>query len=337
MEFDIINIKGRVPDLVKSSIPDTNITKIEDVPHGVQNPVFIARVEQGSDLVVRIFNPVSGDWKPRKEEVVYRLLKDNGISVPTILKTDITKSLIPFNYVISNRLDGSVMSDIYDSLTQEEKVVLYKEFGQIVGRIHSITFDRFGDVEERDDKVVVGPAHEITDVSDTLNSGPFGIWKDMHDEIVKARLHYFKGSAFEDLITTIEKYFQENIHLIDYDVVARLLHMDLHRGNIFINRNHINGIIDVEGAMVGHNEYDLMRIELAHFQDKDGEMLRKAFLEGYTPVVPLDKGYEARRPLYKLSRTLVQANCLILLGEKYSSKLEEDIASARELIKELTK
>ncbi len=33
--------------------------------------------------------------------------------------------------------------------------------------------------------------------------------------------------------------------------------MDLHRGNVLVVNGRVTGVLDVEEAIVGHNEYDL--------------------------------------------------------------------------------
>jgi hypothetical protein len=56
----------------------------------------------------------------------------------------------------------------------------------------------------------------------------------MFSDIIKKQTAQFKGMIFEQFGDTIYKYLVQNIHLIDYDIVPRLLHMDLHCGNILM-------------------------------------------------------------------------------------------------------
>jgi hypothetical protein len=59
-----------------------------------------------------------------------------------------------------------------------------------------------------------------------------------------------------------------------------------------------------------------MRTECAHFSfdgSESDDSLRTAFFAGYISVLPLDEGYETRRPFYYLSRLLVHCGCMIEL------------------------
>lgn len=304
-----------IREIIREYNKTYKIKNIVPVEEGVANPVYIIETQK-TDLVLRILNPISGDWKPGKEELVYELFRKNNIPCPVILKTDISKRIIPFNYIISKRLKGNALNkEILKETTSKTKIV--KELGKYLGRIHSISFNRFGDVYKRSNKFVVGPAHELCEFSKRIKTGPFYSWKDMHREIIKYGLYYFKDSEFKDLIEPIKKYFKKHERLIDYKITPRLLHLDLNRNNIFVKNNKITGILDVEGALIGHNEYDLMRTEL-HF--KGNLKLRNAFFKEYTKYIKLDKGYEERRPYYSLSRALIGVRCLVLWKSRYTKK-----------------
>ena len=305
---EIIITNAEIQKIISKYDKTCKIKKTTSIEEGVANPVFIIETQK-SDLVLRIINPLTGDWKPIKEELVYQIFKNNKIPCPRILKTDISKKLIPYDYVISKRLKGNAL--------KKSNLKIVKELGKYLGKIHSITFNKFGDVSKRGKNFMVGPAHELSSVSKRIKSGPFTSWKEMHREIITSRLYYFKGSEFEDLIEPIKKYFKKNEHLLDYKITPRLFDLDLNRNNIFEKDNKITGILDVEESLIGHNEYDLMRTEL-HFKGKP--KLRKAFFEEYTKYVRLDKGYEERRPFYSLSRALVGVRCLILWRSKYTRK-----------------
>lgn len=332
---NVIDIKKEVPRIIHSLLPEIKVISFEEIQQGIQNKVFILKQSCGEDLILRIIKPTLHSWKPYKEEIVYKLLMEQGLPVPKIIKVDTSQNIIPFDISISSRLPGESMSEKYNFINFSQKLSVYRELGEIVAKIHNITFDQFGDVKNNQGTIQAGEAWEITESSALLNQGPFTTWEEMHTELVEARVQYFKGTPFNSLTHDIREYFKTHNHFINYKIIPRLLHMDLHRKNIFMNHGHISGIIDVEESIIGHNEYDLMRIHLAHFEENNGEHLKKAFLEGYTKIIPLDKGYESRQNFYKLSRTLVHIKCLILKKEQYSNNLKEDINEAKELVYKL--
>ena len=318
------NLKSKITKevinlIIKNYNSNNKILSITDIKHGVANPVFIIKT-QNEDIVLRVLNPIAGDWKPQKEKIVYKLLKEKNIPIPETLKIDTSKKIIPYNYILSKKLEGKSFTEAHENMADKNKEKVVKQLGEYLGRIHSTTFNKFGDVNEEEDKVVVGPANELHEISNEINVGPYKSWKEMHNEILKSLFHYFKNTEIEYLLKPIQKYFKENEHLIDYKITPRLLHLDLNRGNMFVKNDAITGIFDVEGALIGHNEYDLMRTEL-HFEN---DKLRNIFFNEYTKHITLDEGYEQRRAFYSLSRTLIGVRCLALWGSGYSKEHYEN-------------
>jgi Ser/Thr protein kinase RdoA (MazF antagonist) len=233
----------------------------------------------------------------------------------------------PFIYSLSERIDGHPYSDVFASMSVVENSRIYDRLGDYLGVLHSRTFSHFGDVYRQAEDLVVGPAHELDrDATGTLR-GPFARWPDMHHEIVNTRLRLMRGTEFEDLIPRIDGYFRERQKVLDCDITPRLLHMDLHRGNMLIRNGQIAGILDVEEAIAGHNEYDLMRTELANFRGHNPGYER-AFMDAYTRHVALDDGYVLRKNFYDVSRTLVWIKSLILHGTAYSNYQAEQSSQA---------
>lgn len=150
----------------------------------------------------------------------------------------------------------------------------------------------------------------------------------MHSELIDYRLSMFKDSYFEDLVEPIRLWFKKNVDLIDYNIVPRLLHIDLNQKNIFLKDKKISGIIDFDGAFVGHNEEELMRTECANFSN-DLE-LKEAFFKGYTKIIKLDNNYEQRRTYYYFARLLVHIDCLI----EYSGNYVKNVKKEQQIIRE---
>lgn len=163
----------------------------------------------------------------------------------------------------------------------------------------------------------MAPLREWERDDDKTDVGPFATWREMHAATVQGRLRFLKGTEFEDLIPVVERYCDSYQHLIDYALAPRLLHMDLHPGNMLVSDGRVSGILDVEEAVVGHNEYDLMRTELANFRDHSPRYT-ESFMQAYQRHVPLDEGYESRRLFYDVSRTLVWMKSLVAYGDAHA-------------------
>jgi fructosamine-3-kinase len=199
-----------------------------------------------------------------------------------------------------------------------QRLVIYRELGTLVGQLHSkCSYEQCGYLEGQ----------------------RFHNWKDMFGNIIERQATQFKGTMFQELGTTIHKYLIKNMHLIDYDIVPRLLHMDLHCGNILVLiKTKITGILDAEDALIGHNEYELMRIEKGHYEEQNNsDDYRKEFMSSYTNYVKLDDGYEERRRFYPLSRELVGMKCLLDYGDIYAQNgsVEEERKNTEDKIKHI--
>jgi len=299
---------------------------------GLTGSVFILETTQG-DLFLKVSRDPASDWKINKERIVYGLLRGQGIPAPKVLKTDLSRTFAPFAYSLSERLPGLTLSQAYENMSAAERLDAYRQLGEFLGRMHSLTFDGFGDVTEREGMVIVGAAWELAEES-AANVGPFTTWGEMHRKVVRGRLSFLSRTEFHDLAEPVARWFGHHEGLLDYPIVPRLLHMDLHMSNILVSGGMVSGILDVEEAVIGHNEYDLMRTELAHFGD-GYESLREAFFEAYTAHVRLDDGYEGRKPLYELSRWLVGLKCLIYYGSRVAPDLAEEARRMRARIREL--
>ena len=98
--------------------------------------------------------------------------------------------------------------------------------GDFLGRMHSLTFDQFGDVAEREGEVAVGAARELAAEAGNRRIGPFSTWREMHQEIVRGRLAFLSRTEFHDLIKPMEAWFDKSEGLLDYPITPRLLHTD---------------------------------------------------------------------------------------------------------------
>jgi fructosamine-3-kinase len=302
-------------DMLKIKI--NSITKIDTLSN------FLLKVETNKiNYFLKVYDNKREDKTGHKLAKLYPFLLKNNVPVPKVLKFDDSLKIIKHPYLIITEIEGKMLCD---SINKKEMNSFYYDLGKIIAKIHSITFDKFG--ETFDGEKVIG-------YSEIDHKGPFNSWKEMHKEIINYRLSYFKGTYFEDLIQPIKAWFKKNSNLIDYEIIPRLLHIDLNQKNIFLKNDKISGIIDFDGAFVGHNEEELMRTESANFSND--EELKKSFFKGYTQLIKLDDNYEQRRTFYYLSRLLVHIDCIIQYGNNYVNVEKEQIIVRTEINKILS-
>lgn len=294
-----------------------NITNVKTLAN------FLVKVETDKETYfLKIYDSKIEAKTGYKLAHLYPLLLENNIPVPNVIKYDDSLELVKQPYLIITEIEGQMLCDVIETMRREDKISFYYEFGKIIAKVHSITFDKFGGTF--DGKTV----QNFTEAND---KGPFDNWKDMHQEMIKFRLNIFRNSDFEDLIEPIMNWFNKNSNLIDYDITPRLLHVDLNQKNVFVKNNKISGIIDFDAAFVGHNEEELMRTEGANFSnDKE---LKQSFFKGYTEIIKLDDKYEQRRKYYYFARLLVHTDCIIQYGESYVDVKTEGDVVRKEILK----
>jgi aminoglycoside phosphotransferase (APT) family kinase protein len=310
------SIVPHVPAILAEHEPRAELIRITRPSSGLSRSVLYLDTTRGQ-LVFRAYDDRAGTWKPEKERAIYDHMRSLGIPAPQVFRVDSTRRVAPFVYSLSERIEGEPFSAVFDSLSVSENCDIYASLGDFLGRLHSTTFNRFGEIHASSAGLAIGPIHELESEEPDVRSGPFASWREMHGETVSARLRLMRDTEFEDLIPATERFFSERHDLLDFEIVSRLLHMDLHRGNVLIRDGEVAAILDVEEAVAGHNEYDLMRTELANFRDQPPE-LGQSFLRAYERHVALDEGYSSRKDFYDASRTLVWITCLIQLGDAYS-------------------
>eukprot|EP01043_Picozoa_sp_COSAG02_P034135 COSAG02_NODE_2370_length_9046_cov_22.705264_5_plen_430_part_00 len=240
-----------------------------------------------------------------------QLLRDRGVPVPNFVAP--RAQWWRRGWLLQEDAEGDRLADCRAFLTDVEEVALFRSFGQTVAKMHRITMS---------DVVAAG-----------LTVDPPRSWAAVHMSWIRERLAVLEGTAeFGSIVDECEAWFLERHEtLFSSEVVFRLLHLDLNQNNVFATPDgttgqpRVSAIIDWDEVCFGHAEEELMRTECASFSF-DGShadaLLRKVFFEGYSSTLPLDEGYEERRPFYYLSRLLVHCGCMVELGDAYGGEAD---------------
>ena len=289
--------------------------------------ICLTRVETYATEVYRVSQCLEAGTVPGAERTFYakrctaadgkrvtsllQLLYDRGVPVPKIVAP--RAQWWRRGWLLQEDAEGDRLTDCRAFLTKTEEVALFRSFGQTIAKMHRITTA---------DVVAAG-----------LTVDPPQSWAAVHMGWIRERLAVLEGtSEFGSIVDECEAWFlQRHETLFSSEVVFRLLHLDLNLSNVFATPDGTTGqpkvsaIIDWDEVCFGHAEEELMRTECASFSF-DGShadaLLRKAFFEGYSSTLPLDEGYEQRRPFYYLSRLLVHCGCMIELGDAYGGEAD---------------
>ena len=200
--------------------------------------------------------------------------EQTSVPMPEIIAVDVSYRDYPWRYLVKTFIPGEVWADVRPKLQGEDLRRAYKQIGQAVAQLHSITFEQFGDINPN----VVKPIHRdfYTTLIERVNAS-------IRNE--RNRHDFFK-------------LLEANRSLFANVTQLRLCHEDLHPYNILFHQTaaewQLATILDFDKAWAGHHEIDLAKLELWDGMTGDG------FWERYTEIIRVDDDYPKRRPFYQL-------------------------------------
>jgi len=252
------------------------------------NTIYELTLPDKRTLMLRLFKE---PWKARKEAFLYeKIAHAVKIPLPKVLGSDDGK--LP--YILYEKVPGTHVDLIYKK-TQD--IGLFEQAGEILAKLHSITFDRFG--------WIVGGA-----IRPALTKWEDFVLYDLGYKLGKLRNVSQMRALRQGVLTA----FDEHMGLLDIKSRPCLLHKDYYAAHILANSSGVIGIIDFEWAIAGHNENDFTKLERWLFP-KIPEA-RQAFFRGYKRFGAISQKYEERRQLYQLWHFVNMANISNEIGDK---------------------
>ncbi|KAG0025447.1 hypothetical protein BGZ82_010002 [Podila clonocystis] len=236
---------------------------------GYNNRVYLARCTDGSEYVIRLGGRFWDHTKITNEAGALRLARKalgDTVAVPTFVGTSIEEAkirtetsdrIVPFDYIIMDRLPGVPLDSIWDSLLLNEKKDIADQVAAIFAALRSIKLDAIGNfIDGTDNQPKIGPMMEG-------GQGPFASWgafvakniaqeiKTMHDH----EMNFVEITAFlprlEQLIAKIksgglEKEFEGESTTAEQPI--SFLHGDMESRNMLVVGTKIVGLHDFEFA-----------------------------------------------------------------------------------------
>jgi aminoglycoside phosphotransferase (APT) family kinase protein len=253
------------------------VRAVERCGRGSINPCFIV-----NDAAVIRFNTftVKGAARFRNEARAYAALHGSGIPVPEVITVDLTRSIAPYDFIVTSRLPGVPVIDTWADLSAVERERVATEAGAYLAMMHAQTFDRFGALGSGDDRGFDRWYDYVADYLDRYTTLA-------HD------LGAIRDNDRKRMQTTLARYRP----LLDTVTRGALVHSDYHWENILQADGTITGVIDFEWALAGDPAWDFIA------QDTWEEMCpgsRESVYAGYTRHRPLASEHATRVALYQL-------------------------------------
>jgi aminoglycoside phosphotransferase (APT) family kinase protein len=211
------------------------------VPNAAINLAFRADITNGQTVMIRVNQRDQYEPKWEREREVYELLHRVApdVPVPTVLLTDSTRSVVPWPVQVSTWLKGVPGDDG----TIEIHRLPHAELGRLVARLHSVSVPYFG-----------WPRPARGTAAD--HSWPEYV-KTLATEALASASYLTRGERI-----AVGRWIHERVLTLglDRNVTPRLVHSDLHWGNVLLAERGralvITGLVDFEWALGAHPAYE---------------------------------------------------------------------------------
>ncbi len=233
------------------------IIQQENIPEG-----SLTRFSYGSnivysyngELVIKLYPSYFKDEFEREIEVLKNI--ENDITFVEIPKIHSVGAYEGWDYLIMSELEGSLLIDLWDQLTFEEKIECSTDLGKVIREFHSISNDSFK----------------------TIDVDWQSFIKNQYLTVVDKQI---KANLPQKFLNTLEEYLEESC--INYHPTLRLLTGEYTPFNLLFNKDNDNwkltGVIDFADCFLGDPEYDLLGPIL--FMFNGNKELTTSFLLSY--------------------------------------------------------
>ncbi len=256
---------------------------VEPVPTGRFNDSFFLH---GPDLdaVIRIAPPDDGGFLFYERNMMAQepglhalLLERTNAPVAPVLAHDTSRQVLPRDFLLLQRLPGGPLSNAARlSLADADRV--YERLGACMAQVHAITASTYGYLGE----------HRPMEPQASWRDA-FGImWQRLLDDIEACNGYDARELDY------MRRLLDRHEEVLDRDLPASLLHMDIWDQNILVNdAGELTGILDWDRALWGDPEIEFAVLDYCGISTP-------SFWQGYGS--PRDESHEAcvRQVIYLL-------------------------------------
>jgi Ser/Thr protein kinase RdoA (MazF antagonist) len=259
-------------DLYKQrlNLSDATIIRIEH-EDAIVAVAYKVILPTGENFILKI----SANTQDYLREVYFLKFFSGKILVPMI------KEIVPpekdvKGAILMERLPGMLLTK--DNLTKS----LAFEIGSQLGVIHSNSTIGYGDLTHSND----------------LSSDPRVPFTAKFEE----GMDECSGHLSNDLLKQCRQFYDDHISLLLSADGSCIIHRDFRPGNLIVQNNKLQGIIDWASARASFSEEDFCSMEFGGWLSESS--IKQSFLQGYTTVRPVPN-YQKLSPFLQLSRATI--------------------------------
>ncbi len=122
--------------------PETRIRSIVDKGTWIKR-IFIVTFENGQEVVIKF--QTHSQWGDIIHEAqVCEAFAEQGLPAPRVLAVDVSGEVVPFPFIIEERLGGTPLGKLLPKASQKQRRAIFAEVGRVYRRIHAVKNDRAG-------------------------------------------------------------------------------------------------------------------------------------------------------------------------------------------------
>jgi Ser/Thr protein kinase RdoA (MazF antagonist) len=281
--------KAQIKKVILSKFPNSKIESIKEFSEGYNNIVYDVRLND-KRLVFKLIKL----GKKRKLALKQKRLKDLMIKkykefpIAEIIDFDFSEERFGFPYLILERINGDSLKSKFEEIKNKEE--LFKKLGEIYGKIHSIKFEKYGELDS-----------ELNLFNEYSN------WYEKKCIKIEEIFDKIKGKSLlpKDDFENQSNYFNKNKEILKIETKPTLCHGDASDTNILVESNgnkfEIKGIIDFEFLRSSGATEDLFNgFEFS----KQKLKFRNSMIKGYLKFSELPEGWEKLVNFYQWIKNL---------------------------------
>jgi aminoglycoside phosphotransferase (APT) family kinase protein len=250
--------------------PAVSIVSARELGGGTFNSTFLITLDD-QQAILRVAPPSSAElawheqWLMRREQQIKPFFAALGSLMPRTILADFTHQLLDRDYVFQTFITGDRWDEVADTLSADEQLRLWGQFGSITKTIHSTRGTRFGGPY---------PEPEFSSWSEAI--------EDRLERAIQAMIDVELDTS--DMLAVLD-FARAHTAVLDAIEQPRLMHGDLWLFNILIDRSadgpSIVGVLDADRAWWGDPQADWTMFVLSKAAAPETDHLHSRFWQSY--------------------------------------------------------
>ncbi len=275
-------------------------------------------------LIDNTLDPKSPEIREKVKEIIYNrkgcyiFNKENPPIIPVgnLIYFDESKEIIPYIFSVNEFIPGISLLDLYNQYNNEsfnfsksKFVNLFFDIGELLGKLHQISFDSF------DEQI-----HNLGKKSKTN-------WNELFNSKLNLELSKLKKFT-NNTADKIDHYFKENNSLIEEECEPVLIHNDYQWSNLIVedssNEIKLKGVIDFDNWGIGVRAQDFVRIQMEILNKININDVNTKFYEGYRKYFSIKNDFLKKIEIYSLFKIIQNLNMKLQFDPKFRDNFQID-------------